>query len=487
MPQYGKFSFLMLAGLVLLVAFLFNFFSVAGMPGYWHTGEIGSYLTHSFFIIDKGFFAEIPYWHNGYGLVLSALYQPLFFLTNLVLFNAFSLLGFPSIYWSYAFTIMFSFIFAFAATWKISKRNSLVFLLTMGNMVSLGLLVLTGIVTKVFAFNIAFPGIIYLLEHRKKLEMTRKEIAAFSLLLAAVFASHLYVFLMLLILYLGVLLQNRRAWLRGLIPIAMVPVLTLPYIVRFVPAFFDVASTTPIEAIPLGLSLNFFMATFVAFLVLFAIVRELYLLPLAGVAAVFALNLNGFIPLVSSMRGNFTILFFIAIIFYYLLNYDFAKAFKIKARFPNWLTRESFLVMLLFFLLVFNFTYYAPRIASQNLFSNSEYKDLLEFGELESVYFVADLAEDRDPMLKNFIVFQTFRFRNYTVNAWFPLGKSHIEFSKDEAVLVEALREGNCPKILEMVEKMNLKTLLVKNWNQGIECGLVEQAKIGNFTVLKAS
>ena len=69
----------MVVGFVLLAAFIANFFLTMSAPGYWHFTDIGAYLSRSFFAIEKGFFADIPYWNHGYGYVSFEIYPILFF------------------------------------------------------------------------------------------------------------------------------------------------------------------------------------------------------------------------------------------------------------------------------------------------------------------------------------------------------------------------------------------------------------------------
>jgi len=496
-----RFSLLMLAGLVLLLAFFANFFLEMSAPGYWHSGEIGTYMTHSFFAIDQGFLAEIPYWHHGYNFVPSALYQPMLFLSNAALFHAGSFLGFESIYWTYFASLMLSYLFAFVVTWKMSKRNLLVFLLTVGNFVSLGLFVIVGATTKIFAFNICFPGVIYLLDKRNSLEMTWKEIAGFSVLMAAVFVSHFFIFIFFALLYLGVILQNKKARLRGLIPFAIMPILTLPYLLYFVPAMLN-ALKTPLWASPIGL-FNVYTMVFVAFLLLCAIVREWYLVPIAALVAIVALGINRLIP---TFTIHSLVFLCLAIIFYYAANYDLKRfglgvrtgAWASKGpggwvskgsglRTRAWASRQNILALLLFALLALNFFYFAPRIEKANLFYNQEYRELAEYGEFESVFFLADLAKEDEAttFLTIYLTYQTFTYRNYSTNAWWPLGDSHLKFSKDREIIVQALREGDCETINSMAEKLGLQTIVVKNLPESFSCSTPIDAEIGKFKVLK--
>jgi len=484
--ERALFSFLLLAGFLLLAVFLTNFFTVMSGQGYWHFMDIGAYLSRAFFAVDKGFFAEIPYWNYGYGYVSFALYPPMFFLASTAIYSLLSLTGFSSVYWSFFLAFLASYVFAFALTWKISKRNVLAYLLTVGNFFSLGLLVLMGFNTKIFAFNLAFPGIAYLLDKRKKLELSTKAIAGFSILLAAIFASHFFLFVTFSLLYLGIALQNRKALLRNLVPFVFVPILTLPYFASFFSNVFASVSGTGIASMAIGMSLNFYTVIFVAFVLLFLASREWLLAPLAVIAGLAALNLNTLVPVLANFEVHSSALFFLGIIAYYAVNWRLPKAIDfvknlVPAR-PSWVSRQNILLGLLFALLLINIPYFAPRIEAANLFNNEEYRPLLEFGELESVFFVADL-EGKDRFIMPYVSYQTFTFHNLSVNDWFPVGPSYTKFSKDREVLVRALKQADCPKVVEMAEKMQVKTLVIKNLPEGFSCLPVEE-ELGPFKVL---
>lgn len=477
---------LLIAGFLLLLAFITHFFLIMADPGYWHFMDIGAYLSRTFFAIEHGFFVEVPYWNYGYGYVTFAVYPPLFSAVNVALFHALSLVGIPSIYWSFFVTFLLSYAFALIATWKISKRAGLVYLLTVGNFFSVGFVVLMGFYTKLFAFNLCFPAIVYLLERRHNLELGRREVAAFAVLLSVLFASQLYIFAVFTIFYLSMLLQNRKALLPGLVPFAFVPILTLPYFSRLVSFIVSRLGTSAMHAsMTGGLAFNYYTAIFVLFVLLFLVVRELWMAPLAAIAALCALNLNAAVPILAKVEMHAFSIFFLAIICYYLVTYDFSKQLGMQPRLPSWLSREKALFALLFVLLVLNFPYFAPRFEQVNLFNNAEYGPLLEFGELESVFFVADL-DGRERYVMPYVSYQTFKYHNYSVNDWFPVGEAFEAFDRDRKVLVEALGQNDCGEVERMVEKMQLRTLALKNLPAGFSCNLEMVADLGAFKVLRA-
>ena len=139
----------------------------------------------------------------------------------------------------------------------------------------------------------------------------------------------------------------------------------------------------------------------------------------------------------------------------------------------------------LFAVLALNFFYFPERIEKANLFNNTEYRPLLEYGELESVFFAADLhGEDR--FIMPYVSYQTFKFGNYSVNDWFPMGEAHAAFAADQRKVVSALRERDCNTLKALVGKMQLRTLVIKNLPAGDYCGMKVDADLGAFKVLSS-
>jgi len=503
----GKRALLLLLGFALLCAFISCFFFTMSQPGYWHYMDIGAYLSRSFFAAERGFFSEVPYWNYGYHHYPFEVYPPLFFAATAAMHGAFALAGFDSVYWSFFAAFLLSYAFAFAMAFKLSRKSALAYLLTMGNFFSLGLLVLIGFNTKIFAFNICFPAMVYLLDRRKSLNLGKKSLAGFSVLLPALFASHFFLFIVFSIFYLGILLQNKKALLRGLVPFVFVPILTLPYFISFFSSLSGSMSTTAVPASLIGMAFNYYTAIFVLFMALSIIVREWFLAPLALISALGALNLNAVFPILANLELHAAALFFLGIISYYAVNFDFigaitgrgAKAkgpawakggkakrapagFRLKP--PAWLTRERALFALLFFLLLFNFAYFPKRIEAVNLFNNPDYRPLLEYGELKGVFLAADL-DGKDRFIMPYVSYQTFNFHNYSVNDWFPVGRSYSEFKADRDKIVEAMKSGDCAEFSRMIQKMRLETIVVKNLQGGFSCGFRTIFDAGKFKVLE--
>ncbi|MCX6799382.1 MAG: hypothetical protein NTW59_04800, partial [Candidatus Diapherotrites archaeon] len=478
------FSLLLLAGFLLLAAFITCFFARMAQPDYWHFMDIGSYLDRSFFAIDRGFFSEVPYWNYGYHNLPFAVYPPFFFAVNVLVFHAMSLFGAASVYWSFFATFLLSYAFAFAATWKLSRKSTLAYLLAAGNFFSVGLLVLMGFNTKIFAFNLCFPAVAYLLDRRKNLEFSNKSLAAFAVLFSVLFASQLFIFLLLCLLYLCILLQNRKSLLKGLAPLLLVPLLTFPYFASFVLSLGTTLSTTQLPP-NVGLSLNMYTAILALFLLLFVAAREFFLAPFAALSALHILNLGNFIPLVGQLEAHSTTLFILGITCYYIVNHGFRINAKLPAALPQWLNRQNALFSLLFALLALNFFYFAPRIEKANLFNNPDYKPLLGFGELPSVFFVADM-NGADKFIMSYVSYQTFKFHNLSVNDWFLSGSAHAAFEKDKEALLGAFRQNDCNTVRLMIEKMGLRTLVIKNMPATGACGLRLTADMGAFKVFNA-
>jgi hypothetical protein len=205
-------------------------------------------------------------------------------------------------------------------------------------------------------------------------------------------------------------------------------------------------------------------------------------------AAIFALNLNGLVPIVRSLETHTATFFLLGVICYYFVNFDLVGKLGLrgKIKMPAWVGRRNVLVAGLFALLLLNFVYFPGRIEQANLFNNPDYKELLEFGELEGVFLVADI--DRiDGSISPFVSYQTFKFHNFSVNDWFPVGRSHAAFVKDRDAVVEAVKAGNCNAFGLLIEKMQLKTIVLKNAPDDFSCGLKLEANLGKFKVFKAS
>ncbi len=472
---------MLIAAFFLLIAFIALFFIAIFSANYWHNMDIGAYLARSFFAVEKGFFVEIPYWNYGYGYVSFSLYPPFFFVVNSALFGLFSLFGLNSFYFSFGTTFLLSFFIGFALCWKTARKNALAFLLATGNFFSLGLLVIIGFATKIFAFNLCFPAIAYLLDKRKSIEFNAKTIAAFSIAMPVFFASHFFLFVLFSILYLSIILQEKKTRLLGLIPFVFVPLLSFPYFIQFVPSLASSAASASISTGGVGLSLNFYTGIFVLFIALFLIVRERILAPLAIMSACFALNLHAAIPVIRNFETHTATLFFLGIICYYLASAG-AERISLSAKKTIPLKKQSILLGLLFALLLFNFFYFPQRIEKANLFNNPEYKQLLAAGEMPSVFFVTDLKQE-DKFIGAFVAFQTFHFHNYSVNDWFPVGPSHERFAADEEKIVNAFKQADCLEIGRMIEKMRIKTIVVKNLQPDFPCKLSLHSDLGAFKI----
>lgn len=477
---FNKKNILLIAGFALLITFITMFFLTMAQPDYWHFMDTGSYLSRSFFAVEKGFFQELPYWNYGYNYISFEIYPPFFFIVSTAFFYLLSLIGFPSIYWAFFAAFISSYFVGFFLSWKVSRKAAIAFLLVAGNIFTLGMLVLMGFNIKLFAFNLCFPAIAFLLANRTKLKFDWKIFALFSITLAILFATHFYLFILFSLFYLGILFQNKA--FKGLLAFVFVPVLTFPYFISFVSFLMNPIGVNDIPVTFIGFSLNFYIIIFLAFIALFLIKREIFMIPLALLAGIFVLNLNG-ISLLSNLEMHSTALFLLGIICYYAVEEAWKAISKIKKVSHKKILKKASWT-LLFLMLIVNFVYFVPRIEKVNLFNNPDYKQLLEFGELESVFFVGDV-EEMDIFIGPYTSFQTFNFHNFSVNDWAVIGRSSKNFDKDKSEFLLAIKENNCEKVDEMIKTMEIKTLALKNLPGSFPCNYTVIADLGAFKILQ--
>lgn len=128
------------------------------------------------------------------------------------------------------------------------------------------------------------------------------------------------------------------------------------------------------------------------------------------------------------------------------------------------------------------------RVFEANMMAMPEYKELFGYGELESVFYLADLeAEEKwDALfLYQYLSYQNFYFHNYSVNGWWQMGDVHLEFLQDDKILRNAFRESDCQTLRSMSERLGLKTIVVKNLPANFSCDIPVDARPGRFVVFK--
>jgi len=474
--------FLMPACFLVLIAFLAYFFLVMGSQNYWHDMDIGSYLARTGFTIKYGAFQEVPNWNYGYDYVLFRLYPPFFFLAAAAAFFLFSAFGFQSVYIAFSAAFLAAYFFSFIAVWKISEKNLPVFLLVFGNFFCMGLLVLIGFITKLFAFAICFPAMVFLLEKRKNLDLGKKEIALIGVLLAVLFAAHLLFFILFSIFYASLVLAQKKIKWKCFASFALIPLLTLPFFISFVSNIGGALGRQIGTQAFLSFGVNFYTLIFLLFLAVCIIAREKWMVPLAAITALLVFNLNEAIPVLEKFEAAVTALFLTGIIAYFLVNYDFGEKISFLSKIRISVSRQNLLAVLALFFVFWNFFYFAQRIEQVNLFNNPDYRELLSNGELESVFAVVD-AEQEDRFIGAFVSYQTFTFGNYSVNDWEYYEARPAGFQADEQSLIDSIKQNNCSEFFAVLEKMQVKTLAVKNLPEGFGCGTLAGKKLGAFTV----